>query len=427
MKRNFFIERSGIDKRNRQTCVQNSKVYKHLDFIVMEILYLSSLTSDHLFSEFFEKGWTTGYVGQKYHGMFVKGLEANLDNGEITVLSTPPVRHFFIRYGETQGKVRFRYVPLFPVPVLKQVLTFLYSFFYALWWCLKNVAKKKIVVCSLMRIYQFLPVLWISSLFRCKTVTVVCDIPWMTINQVSEGHVTNKQKAIIKLGRKVSSKFDGYVFLTESMNGVINTNNKPYIVIEGFCDIEMKNVSNSFSEKENKNVVIYAGGVNRKYGIKNLIDAVVGLDDVELWIYGVGDLSSELEKEHPDNVVLKGPRSNSEVVLAETKAMMLVNPRPTDEEYTNYSFPSKTLEYMSSGTFTLSTRLGGIPEEYFNHLGIIEDYSSSGIRDTIITALAKGREELHKLGMKAKSFVLDNKNNVKQGEKIIYFFKELIK
>lgn len=407
--------------------MQNSKVYKHLDFIVMEILYLSSLTSDHLFSEFFEKGWTTGYVGQKYHGMFVKGLEANLDNGEITVLSTPPVRHFFIRYGETQGKVRFRYVPLFPVPVLKQVLTFLYSFFYALWWCLKNVAKKKIVVCSLMRIYQFLPVLWISSLFRCKTVTVVCDIPWMTINQVSEGHVTNKQKAIIKLGRKVSSKFDGYVFLTESMNGVINTNNKPYIVIEGFCDIEMKNVSNSFSEKENKNVVIYAGGVNRKYGIKNLIDAVVGLDDVELWIYGVGDLSSELEKEHPDNVVLKGPRSNSEVVLAETKAMMLVNPRPTDEEYTNYSFPSKTLEYMSSGTFTLSTRLGGIPEEYFNHLGIIEDYSSSGIRDTIITALAKGREELHKLGMKAKSFVLDNKNNVKQGEKIIYFFKELIK
>jgi glycosyltransferase involved in cell wall biosynthesis len=407
--------------------VQNSKVYKHLDFIVMEILYLSSLTSDHLFSEFFEKGWTTGYVGQKYHGMFVKGLEANLDNGEITVLSTPPVRHFFIRYGETQGKVRFRYVPLFPVPVLKQVLTFLYSFFYALWWCLKNVAKKKIVVCSLMRIYQFLPVLWISSLFRCKTVTVVCDIPWMTINQVSEGHVTNKQKAIIKLGRKVSSKFDGYVFLTESMNGVINTNNKPYIVIEGFCDIEMKNVSNSFSEKENKNVVIYAGGVNRKYGIKNLIDAVVGLDDVELWIYGVGDLSSELEKEHPDNVVLKGPRSNSEVVLAETKAMMLVNPRPTDEEYTNYSFPSKTLEYMSSGTFTLSTRLGGIPEEYFNHLGIIEDYSSSGIRDTIITALAKGREELHKLGMKAKSFVLDNKNNFKQGEKIIYFFKELIK
>lgn len=392
MKRNFFIERSGIDKRNRQTCVQNSKVYKHLDFIVMEILYLSSLTSDHLFSEFFEKGWTTGYVGQKYHGMFVKGLEANLDNGEITVLSTPPVRHFFIRYGETQGKVRFRYVPLFPVPVLKQVLTFLYSFFYALWWCLKNVAKKKIVVCSLMRIYQFLPVLWISSLFRCKTVTVVCDIPWMTINQVSEGHVTNKQKAIIKLGRKVSSKFDGYVFLTESMNGVINTNNKPYIVIEGFCDIEMKNVSNSFSEKENKNVVIYAGGVNRKYGIKNLIDAVVGLDDVELWIYGVGDLSSELEKEHPDNVVLKGPRSNSEVVLAETKAMMLVNPRPTDEEYTNYSFPSKTLEYMSSGTFTLSTRLGGIPEEYFNHLGIIEDYSSSGIRDTIITALAKGRD-----------------------------------
>ena len=106
--------------------------------------------------------------------------------------------------------------------------------------------------------------------------------------------------------------------------------------------------------------------------------------------------------------------------------MLLVNPRPTDEEYTNYSFPSKTLEYMSSGTYTLSTRLGGVPEEYFAHLGVIEDYTSSGIRDTIITALAKGRKELHKLGMEAKSFVLENKNNVKQGEKIIHFFKELL-
>lgn len=392
----------------------------------MEILYLSSLTSDHLFSEFFEKGWTKGYVGQKYHGMFVKGLEANLVDGKITVLSTPPIKNLYTKFGETQGNVFFRYVPLFPVPIFKQILTFLYSFFYALWWCLKNVAKKKVVVCSLMRIYQFLPVLWISFLFRCKTVTVVCDIPWMTINQVSEGHVTNKQKAIIKLGQKVSSRFDGYVFLTESMNRVINTKNKPYIIVEGFCDIEMKNVVNSLSEKENKNVIIYAGGVKRKYGIKNLVDAVAGLVGVELWIYGVGDFSPELEKEHPDNVVLKGPRSNSEVVLAETKAMLLVNPRPTDEEYTNYSFPSKTLEYMSSGTYTLSTRLGGIPEEYFAHLGVIEDYTSSGIRDTIITALAKGRKELHKLGMEAKSFVLENKNNVKQGEKIIHFFKELL-
>ena len=391
----------------------------------MEILYLSSLTSDHLFSEFFEKGWTKGYVGQKYHGMFVKGLEANLVDGKITVLSTPPIKKLYTKFGEIQGNVSFRYVPLFPVPVFKQVLTFFYTFFYALWWCLKNTAKKKVVVCSLMRIYQFLPVLWISSLFRCKTVTVVCDIPWMTINQVSEGHVTNKQKAIIKLGQKVSSKFEGYVFLTESMNRVINTKNKPYIIVEGFCDIEMKNVANSLSEKENKNVIIYAGGVKRKYGIKNLVDAVAGLVGVELWIYGVGDLSPELEKERPDNVVLKGPRSNSEVVLAETKAMLLINPRPTDEEYTNYSFPSKTLEYMSSGTYTLSTRLGGIPEEYFVHLGVVEDYTSSGIRDTIITALAKGREELHRLGLEAKSFVLENKNNVKQGEKIIHFFKEL--
>lgn len=391
----------------------------------MEILYLSSLTSDSLFSEFFEKGWTKGYVGQKYHGMFVKGLDANLTGGRITVLSTPPINHRYIKFGETQGNVHYRYVPVVPIPGIKQIIVFLYSILFTFWWCLKNIAKKKIVVCSLMRIYQFFPVLWIVSLFRCRKVTVVCDIPWMTITQVSEGHVSSKQKTMINLGRKMSSRFDGYVFLTESMNQIINTKNRPYIVVEGFCDVAMQSISNELSNKERKDIIIYAGGVNRKYGIKNLVDAVAGLENTELWIYGVGDFSAELEKEHPNNVILKGARSNAEVVLAETKAMLLVNPRPTDEEYTNYSFPSKTLEYMSSGTFTLSTRLGGIPEEYFVHLGVIEDCSSSGIRDTIITALAKGREELHRLGMEAKSFVLENKNNVKQGEKIIHFFKEL--
>ena len=55
-------------------------------------------------------------------------------------------------------------------------------------------------------------------------------------------------------------------------------------------------------------------------------------------------------------------------VAEELKATLLVNPRPTTEEFTIYSFPSKNMEYMASGTPLLTTKLPGMPEEYHQYV-----------------------------------------------------------
>ena len=47
----------------------------------------------------------------------------------------------------------------------------------------------------------------------------------------------------------------------------------------------------------------------------------------------------------------------SEVIEKEIQATILINPRPVDQEFTKYSFPSKIMEYMSSGTPVLTTKL----------------------------------------------------------------------
>ncbi len=388
----------------------------------MKILYLSSVTSDKYFSELFTQGKTFDYVGQKYHSMFIKGLENHFDDQDITVLCQPPTTRLSLKISEKQNRVNFRYVPILPIPVIKQLLAFLYSFFYALWWCIKNIREQKVVICSIMRIYQFVPILFLSYIFRCKKVTIACDIPWLTMTQVKQTKPSYKQRIVMWLSRNLASAFDAYVFLTESMNEILNPNKRPYIVIEGFCDVNMQNRTNTVDEKYNKNVIIYAGGLNIKYGIGNLVEAVNNISDyeVELWLYGKGDITKHLVSN--EKIKLIGPRSNEEVVDSEIKARLLVNPRPSDGEYTRYSFPSKTLEYMVSGTYTLTTKLAGIPSEYFDYCGVIEDESSEGIKRAIEKALSMGYEQLHQKGIDAKEFVINNKNNVKQ----TFLVKELL-
>ena len=391
----------------------------------MKILYLSSVTSDKLFSDLFNKGLTIGYVGQKYHGMFVKGLECHLEDGDLTVLSQPPTASRSTIFTEKQNKISFIYVPIIPVLAIKQFIAICFSFIYAFGWCLKNVGQKKIVVCSIMRIYQFVPILLVAYLFRCRKVTIACDVPWITMTQIKLAKPSRKQRFVISISKKLCSIFDAYVFLTESMNELLNPKGKPYIVVEGFCDINMANRPNRLEDKYDRDVILYAGGLNVKYGIGTLVEAAKRMKDqgVELWLYGLGDLAKTLDTD--GNIKYFGPRSNDEVVAAEMKATLLVNPRPTEGEYTRYSFPSKTLEYMASGTYMLTTRLAGIPDEYFGYCGVIDNETPEGIEKAITDAFSLGREELHRRGLAAKDFVLNNKNNMIQTKRVFDLFQSL--
>ena len=101
------------------------------------------------------------------------------------------------------------------------------------------------------------------------------------------------------------------------------------------------------------------------------------------------------------------------------KVTLLINPRPTNEEYTKYSFPSKNMEYMVSGTPILTTKLPGMPKEYYKHVYLIEEENVDGLKNILIDILNKPVEELYKFGNGAKEFVLNKKSNIMQAKKII--------
>jgi glycosyltransferase involved in cell wall biosynthesis len=67
------------------------------------------------------------------------------------------------------------------------------------------------------------------------------------------------------------------------------------------------------------------------------------------------------------------------------KAEILVNPRMNDCEYTKYSFPSKTLEYLMSGNKVVAYKLDGMKEEYRKFLIEPKSDTIQALKDAIVS------------------------------------------
>ena len=106
------------------------------------------------------------------------------------------------------------------------------------------------------------------------------------------------------------------------------------------------------------------------------------------------------------------------------KASLLVNPRPTDEEYVQYSFPSKTMEYMASGTPVLTTDLPGMPREYLPDINLIREETPQGIAKALTEVFAQPEEALLAQGQRARAFVLEQRNNIIQAKQILTMLED---
>ena len=168
---------------------------------------------------------------------------------------------------------------------------------------------------------------------------------------------------------------------------------------------------------------MYAGAISEKYGLRNLIDGfrMADIPNVRLDLYGPCDFEEELVQlaKEDDRVFYGGLLLNSEIVEREQAATLLINPRPTTEEFVKYSFPSKNMEYMVSGTPVMTTVLPGMPKEYYPHVYLLEDESASGIAECLKQVLSHTDEELFQKGQAARKFVLETRNNVVQAKKIL--------
>lgn len=219
-----------------------------------------------------------------------------------------------------------------------------------------------------------------------------------------------------------NNRFDKYILLTEPMKEVVAVRNKPYMVMEGIAS----ELPDKPSDSRRRNVVMYAGGLHPDNNLRLLIEACIRSSMVEeCWICGSGPQEKVLASLISDNhkIKLLGRRSHEEVKNLEKQVKILVNLRDSANPLTRYSFPSKIIEYLASGAQVISTRLAGIPAEYFDYLHTIDDdrLTADNLADLFNEILSLPEQELQQRASKSLKFLKENKSAEIQSKRIIEF------
>ncbi len=392
-----------------------------------KIIYVSALSSERLISDIHKRtGGNPGYAVQKFSRLIVKGLQANgIDTKAFT---SPPINKnycskLFVALGcEEENGIKYKYVPFINIPLLKHIYVFIYTFFYMLFWGFTD-RKNKAIVCDVLNVSVSFSTLLATKINRVKSIGVVTDIHGMMVGNKKSGFSALKSSLASRLNSWYQKRFNRYILLTEQMNDVVNPKNQPYMIMEALCDSATIQANHTL-EKADPLTILYAGGLHEKYGLKMLVDGFIksGLK-AKLILYGNGPFVEELLKiceSHP-NIEYRGVAPNEVILKEEYKASLLVNPRFTTEEFTKYSFPSKNMEYMVSGTPLLTTKLPGMPDEYLPYVYLFEEETIEGYANALSATLSLPMSELKTKGESAKRFVLEKKNNIFQSKRIVSF------
>lgn len=399
----------------------------------MDILVVTNSCSQKKYDEICEKRIKPSIdPQQKFFRLMIEGLFKS-NKGNVTALSALPVsastvkkKKFHYEEDITDVGVAYCYLP-FKNGKITRYLSLLFSTRkYVKTWCKENNSKNAFIIVDPLVPVIAIPTRKVAQKLGFRVCAVVTDLPTLSTNMKERKESLIKKKLLSiyqKLADKDLRSYDAYVPLTKSINDVVNPKEKPYVIIEGFADYNDDQLSTVHD-----NYIMYAGGVYEKYGVKTLVEAFLKLkrNDIELHIFGEGSYTGELELISRNNPKVKymGCVTPDKVVEYEKRALLLVNPRPTNETFSKFSFPSKTMEYLLSGTAVASTKLPGIPEEYFDYMYALDGLNSEKMASCLENILSQPNEALYDFGEKGHDFVLKEKNNIVMSEKICFFMSD---
>lgn len=404
----------------------------------MDILYYGLASDNERFQKHSHKSNSPYMVAQQmFEVAMIEGLEKRENvklfcNYILQDNSYPKSKTLYVKNitKKLTKKTIVKYIPYINLPAIRFVSLFFSTLLRTAKWCLKYRNSKQKVILSAV---NYLPVSYanmiVSKLFNVNNACIFTDsTAFLLLNERIKKMSFIKRLVIpiyTKLVRQTERSYDGYIFFSKYMDEVINKNKKPYIVMEGIFNPDGLDLKEVKKEK----AIMYAGSLFEEYGIKLFLDAfkLIQDKDMQLWIFGGGEMVDYIQKLSKEDSRIKymGFKPRDEVFEYEKKATLLINTRFSKDLYTKLSFPSKTFEYMVSGTPFLTTKIGGIPSEYYQYLYTIDIETPDQIKQKIINIFEESNEERLNFGIRARNFILQNKNAEVQTRKIYEFLENL--
>jgi glycosyltransferase involved in cell wall biosynthesis len=207
---------------------------------------------------------------------------------------------------------------------------------------------------------------------------------------------------------------------------------KPFTVLE--CaytpPVYNSNEPDSSLNPDGKKVIFYAGALRDEYGAGHLLRAfsMIKDPDYRLWLAGGGNAEPMIRE-----YAAKDPRieflgfvTPQEVDKRQKNATALISPRTSELEFVKYSFPSKTMECLTSGKPYIAHKLPCDPPEYGAHIQYAENESDEALRDKIVEVCEMPKEQRDEIAARAKQFVYDEKNPKAMCKRVVELWEKVL-
>ncbi len=365
----------------------------------------------------------------------IDGLERNeIDYTLVCVPALPAYpryKRLFTPTGEmfVAGRGRGHYLSYCDLPAIKQLSERRVLRNYIYKWCEQNKYEDKLIALVYTQsVAQLGAAIELKKKFPNLIVApIVTDLIENAMDFYANHSFLKRiqVKLEAKGERNLFPKVDKYILLTSQMTERIQEAKGKYIVVEGISPQDSLKTRDLINKDKQVRTLLYTGVLEKYAGIDLLVDAFYKTtnNDFRLIICGSGS-SAPYVKDlvNKDNrIIYKGRVDREEAVQLQRECTLLINPRIPNGDITKYSFPSKTMEYMTSLTPMIGYHLEGIPNEYYEHMYTPRDLSVKSLTDCINETLSLPLEILRDKAEKAAGFISDKKNAKTQVKRIIEF------
>ena len=262
---------------------------------------------------------------------------------------------------------------------------------------------------------------------RYKSCLIVPDLPeFMSEKRTVMRMIAKKMDGM--LIKHAMTCIDSFVLFSPHMKEYLPIKKKAWVHMEGIYNTQI--CFNECVEKTREKVILYTGNLTERMGIKKLLSAFAMIPNKEyrLWIRGNGACLDDVKSatKTDERIQYIEHLSKEDLLKLQKQATILINPVFSSQKFTRYFFPSKTMEYMASGTPTIMSKLDCLPKDYYPYLYFFDEESIEGIRDKIIEVCEKKQSELDEFGKRASEFIIKEKNEVKQSKKIVNLINSIV-
>jgi glycosyltransferase involved in cell wall biosynthesis len=330
--------------------------------------------------------------------------------GSAAVSSFPRNRHWFLpsKNWSTQNDVRW-VLPSFNIPLLKMPMRMLLAV-GALISRLRGRSRGTAICVYAAHSPWLVAALIASRLFGVQFFVIIPDLPrYMRLEK--------KQNPLVRWVRALDARLIDTLVVRSSGVSVVTKNmvsdtpawtNLRYFVIEGLSRPPVR--SESPVAVRARPYFMYAGLLSRSNGVQSLIEAFRSTRiDADLLLCGRGELEEFIAGQAREDarVVYGGFLDQATLADLQSRALAQVLIRDPSDAYTRYSFPSKLIEYMAGGVPVLTTRLPGIPEEYFQYLTAVDGPDPASVVRALETFMAQSQSELKERAAAGRNFILN--------------------